>query len=217
MPTAASEPSKSGPASAFLPTRRSLLSRLRDLEDNTSWRDFFETYWKLIYSTATKAGLSDAEAQDVVQETVLTVSRQIGQFQYDPGRGSFKGWLLNTTRWRILDQLRRRKLKLQGDLPRDDSRRTDLSEEIPDPAGERVDQVWEAEWQQNLMDAAVQRIKRQVNPKHVQVFELYALKSWPAGKVASAMGVNIAQVHLIKHRIAGMLKKEVRRLQEKGV
>jgi DNA-directed RNA polymerase specialized sigma24 family protein len=70
--------------SAFLPTRRSLLSRLRNLEDNASWQDFFETYWKLIYSAATKAGLSDADAQDVVQETVLTVTRRIGEFRYDP-------------------------------------------------------------------------------------------------------------------------------------
>jgi RNA polymerase sigma-70 factor (ECF subfamily) len=62
-------------AEPFIATRWSLLSRLRNLDDQASWQDFFNTYWKLIYGVALKAGLNDAEAQDVVQETVLTVVR----------------------------------------------------------------------------------------------------------------------------------------------
>lgn len=201
---------------AFLPTRRSLLSRLRNLDDDTSWRDFFDTYWKLIYSAATKAELSDAEAQDVVQETVLTVSRQIGQFRYDPERGTFKGWLLHTTRWRILDHLRQRKREQEKRREPNEADTESVLEQIADPAGERIAQVWESEWQQNLMDAAIRRVKCQVNPKHYQVFELYALKEWPAGKVAKTLGVNLAQVHLIKHRVGNLIKKEVKHLQKLG-
>ena len=63
-----------------LPTRRSLLSRLRDLSDSDSWRTFFDTYWRLIYNVARKSGLSDGDAQDVVQETVIAVARKM------PGR-----------------------------------------------------------------------------------------------------------------------------------
>ena len=92
----------------LLPTRYSLLSRLKDYEDQESWRDFFETYWRLIYSTAIKAGLNDAEAQDVVQETILSVLRKIPEFEYDPQIGSFKCWLLQLTTWRIIDQRRLR-------------------------------------------------------------------------------------------------------------
>lgn len=217
MPATATNDSDPDESSSFLPTRQSLLSRLRDLGDDHSWRDFFDTYWKLIYSAATKAGLSDADAQDVVQETVLTVARQIGQFRYDPARGSFKGWLLHTTRWRILDHRRRRQPDQQHCLEHHDSHPIDMLEQITDPAGERIEQVWEAEWQQNLVDAAIQRVKRQVNPKHYQVFELYALKEWPAGKVAKTLGVNAAQVHLIKHRVGSLIKKEVKRLQEQSV
>jgi len=72
---------------SFLPTRRSLLSRIRDWDDQESWRRFFDTYWRLIYNTAVKAGLSDAEAQDVVQETILTVAKKIKEFHYDPTVG----------------------------------------------------------------------------------------------------------------------------------
>src|SRR5215510_5831101 len=92
----------------LFPTRRSLLSRLRDWDDQESWRDFFQAYWRLIYEVALKARLNDAEAQEVVQETVISVAKQMPGFRYDPARGRFKGWLLQITRRRIADLVRKR-------------------------------------------------------------------------------------------------------------
>src|SRR5262245_20893493 len=87
----------------LLPTRHSLPDRLRDWEDQASWRDFFNTYWKFIYGVAIKSGLTDSEAEDVVQETVLSVAKKMPEFVYDPARCSFKGWLMHVTRLRIMD------------------------------------------------------------------------------------------------------------------
>jgi RNA polymerase sigma factor (sigma-70 family) len=203
------------PAIGFIPTRQSLLSRLRDLGDDRSWHDFFDTYWKLIYNAAVRAGLSDAEAQDVVQETVLTVTRRIGDFTYDPAVGSFKGWLLQITRWRILDHLRKQnRAGAAGAAAANGPARNEL--EIADSNVSALDALWEAEWQQNLVDAAVRRVKQQVKPKQYQIFELYAVKEWPAEKVARTMGVSIGQVHLAHHRISKQVKNEVERLQAKG-
>src|SRR5213076_378246 len=103
----------------LIPTRATLINRLKDWQDQASWQDFFDTYWKLIYGIARKAGLTDAEAQDVVQETVITVSRKIGGLRYDPAIGSFKGWMLQITRWRIVDQFRKR--EPQGSVSHDDT------------------------------------------------------------------------------------------------
>src|SRR5690349_5651338 len=83
---------------AVLPTRRSLLTRLKKWDDQESWQDFFDTYWQLIYSVALRSGLNDSEAQDVVQETVAAVARQMPNFKYNPAIGSFKSWLLLITR-----------------------------------------------------------------------------------------------------------------------
>src|SRR5215510_10488861 len=91
----------------FIPTRRSLLSRLKSWDNQDSWREFFSTYWRLIYSVAIKAGLKDAEAQDVVQDTILSVAQRMPGFKYDPALGSFKSWLLLIIRRRIADQLRK--------------------------------------------------------------------------------------------------------------
>ena len=89
--SAASLPLSEMRTSGLLATRRSLVDRLENWEDRKHWQEFFDTYWKLIYSAARKSGLTDAEAQEVVQETVITVAKKVGQLHYDPAVGSFKG------------------------------------------------------------------------------------------------------------------------------
>lgn len=196
----------------FIPTRYSLLSRLQHWDDQESWKAFFNTYWHLIYSFAIKAGLTDAEAQDVVQETIICVAKNIQQFKRDRRLGSFKGWLRNITRWRIADQLRKR---TNGGLMYADSSTgpgtmPDLSE-IPGSA--EAESLWEDEWRANLLAVATENLKQKVKEEHYQIFDLYVLKQWPAEKVARTLGISIRQVYLVKFRVGMMLKQEVRRLK----
>ena len=198
----------------FIPTRESLLDRLKDYRDDASWRDFFHTYWKLIYGVALRSGLTETEAQEVVQETVIAVSRHMPDIKYDPKNGSFKGWLLTTTSWRIKDQLRKRLRHAAQPLPAADaSADTSLMAAAPEPADESFDGVWEEEWQKNLIDAAIHRVKERVKPKQFQIFDLHVIKDWPLAMVKTPLGVNAAQVYLAKHRVTGLIRKEVKRLE----
>jgi RNA polymerase sigma-70 factor (ECF subfamily) len=212
---------------AFLPTRESLLSRLKDWEDRDSWQDFFETYWRLIYNTARKAGLTDTEAQDIVQETVISVAKNIEGFKYDPAVCSFKSWMLRLTRWRILNQLKKRQ-KPRAFVPvhawhtspgpsgphHNCPDPASAIEQISDPAGSDLEAIWNAEWEQHLLTAAMERIKCQVDPGQLQLFDLYCVESWPAQKVAQVLGVSVGRVYLAKHRIGKLLKKEIRSLKD---
>lgn len=201
----------------LLPTRRSLLDRLRNWEDQASWRDFFNTYWKFIYSVAIKSGLSDQEAEDVVQETVLSVAKKMPDYVYDPARCSFKGWLMHVARLRIMDQLRRRPPAFrQMPTSERDSRQTPTVERVPDPASAAdFDAAWDEEWESNLVDAAMERVKLRVKPEHYQIFYLSAVKGLKTGEVARMLQVNIGQVYLVRHRLAKEVKREVQRLKEK--
>jgi RNA polymerase sigma-70 factor (ECF subfamily) len=192
----------------FLPTRYSLLSRLQDREDNESWKEFFDTYWRLIYSVARRAGLTEAEAQEVVQETVISVAKDIEKFKRDRRLGSFKGWLRNITRWRIADLLRKR-----TGLVGESNRAT--AEETPEMPDEKLEARWEEEWQSNLLQAAMERVKKRVREEHYQMFELQVVREWPVRKVAETLGVSAARVYLAKHRVSALIKKEARALQRK--
>jgi len=83
---------------------------------------------------------------------------------------------------------------------------------IPDAID--VAAVWQEEWERHVLDAALQRLKRRLDPRHYQIFDCVALKEWPAAKVARELGVNVARVYLVKHRAAAMLKKEIAAIQE---
>ena len=192
------------PLEKLIPTRYSLLSRLQDWDDQESWKDFFDTYWNLIYSLAIKSGLSPAEAEDVVQETVISVAKAIHKFKRDRSQGTFKGWLRNIIQWRIADQFQKR-----SRVHRDEASEDAVSlAQIPD-SGAGLEAVWEQEWQRNLFEAAVQRVKRRIKEEHFQIFDLYVVKGWPVAKVAKRVGVSIGQVYLAKHRVSVLVKKEV--------
>ena len=200
----------------LLPTRASLLDRLRNWEDQASWREFFDTYWKFIYSVAIKSGLSDQEAEDVVQETVLSVAKKMPDFVYDPARCSFKGWLMHVTRLRILDQLRRRQPAFsQIPAGEGESRLTPTVERVPDPASLEPDPAWDEEWERNLVDAALERVKLRVKPEHYQIFYLSAVKGLGIREIARMLQVNVGQVYLVRHRLAKDVKREVERLKQK--
>src|SRR6266699_3258662 len=123
-----------------LKTRSTLLSRLRNLDDQESWRVFFDRYWELLYNVAKQSGLGEPEAQDVVQETVISVAKAMPDFRYDPARGSFKQWLLRITGRRIMDHLRRtyrQPLRAEVELEALDEAETPAAL-ISDPAAEQV-------------------------------------------------------------------------------
>jgi RNA polymerase sigma-70 factor (ECF subfamily) len=164
---------------------------------------------------AVKAGLTEQEAQDVVQETVITVARRIPEFNYNPAVCSFKTWLLNLTRWRIVDQLRKRPANGAGRRVRPEpGARTATIENIADPAVLNFGAIWDEEWERQLLEAAIQRVKRKVSPEHYQIFHLCVFKEWPVAKVVRELGVSAPRVYLARHRIAAMLKKEVRALEK---
>lgn len=202
-----------------LETRRTLLSRLRNLDDQESWRSFFDRYWQLLYNVARQSGLGEAAAQDVVQETVICVARAMPDFRYDPARGSFKQWLLRITRRRIIDQLRR----TYRELPKSDLSPEALeddevhAESIADPVVERIDAAWELEWEQRVLAEAVARVKNAVNPKHFQVFDYCVLKEWSVAKVAATLDLNAAQVYLARHRVSLAVKKAARQIRDDWV
>ena len=204
---------------SFLPTRQSLLSRLRDCQDQAGWREFFDSYWRLVYNVARKAGLRDAEAQDVVQNTFIYLTRKMPNFRYDPARGSFKSWLRVVTRSRISVFRRREKADeklIREPLPALNDELTDPIEEIPDPAGDALDEVWQREWEENLLHTALRRVRSKVSAQQLLIFRLASQEDLSLNQVAKKLHVSLPQVYLARHRVGALLKKEIRALEKRG-
>jgi RNA polymerase sigma factor (sigma-70 family) len=201
-------------------TRRSLVDGLKDLDDSERWKQFYQAYGPMIREMSKKAGLSHTEAEDVVQETIISVAKHMPTFIYNPAVGSFKAWLFNLILWRVKDQLRKR-------LPDSPIRpenyrkkytaRTSTIDRIADPAGAQLEDDWDAQWKTSSLEIALDKIKQKIKAKHFQIFQLLVVQGLPGPRVASSLGVNIGYVYLVTHRVGRLVKKQLKVMEEKGL
>src|SRR5271163_3875252 len=127
-------------------TRASLLVRLRDGGDAEAWQEFVHLYAPIIYGFARKRGLQDADAADLMQDVLRSVSTTVHRLEYDPVRGTFRGWLFTVTRNKVLNFLESRGRRVQGS---GDSRVQQRLEQHAD-AGADFSADWEADYQRAL-------------------------------------------------------------------
>jgi RNA polymerase sigma-70 factor (ECF subfamily) len=131
----------------------------------------------------------------------------------------FKTWLLNMTRWRIQDQIKKRKKETAGTSGRssasydEDTNRTATVNRVPDPVAANFEALFETRWRENLFATALERVKLKFSLKQYQMFDLLVLKEWPAADVANSLGVTLANVYVTRHRISAAIKKETNRLE----
>jgi RNA polymerase sigma-70 factor (ECF subfamily) len=196
-------------------TKRSLLERLKNWQDKDSWQTFFDTYWSLIFGTAIKAGLTEAEAEDVVQDTIFTVAKKIRDFQYDPARGRFRSWLGSIIRSRIVD-LKRKRLPLKSPSIRaaGETSRTSTTGRIPDPAAVDFYAVYDVAWRDYVRNEALELLKGELSPKQYEIFDLYVNRDRPVPDIMKTLGVSRAQVYMAKLRGLQTLKQKVKQVEK---
>ena len=201
----------------LIPTRATLLSKLRDMDNHAEWEEFYDTYSKLIHGMALKSGLTEFEAQEVVQETIIGVANKIPEYRYVPEQCSFKSWLFNMIKWRIADQFRNRQIRARSDSEETRTDGTSTTDRIPAPEPpNELEAYYEAGWENTVEKRAIDNTIKRVAPKTYQLFDFCVFKRWPAAKVAKTMNVNIGQVYLAKFRVSRMLKQEIKSLRKQG-
>jgi RNA polymerase sigma-70 factor (ECF subfamily) len=194
-------------------TRASLLKKLKDWQDRASWQEFFDTYWKLIYGAARQAGLAEDEAQDAVQETMIRVAKHMPGFTYDPAIGRFRAWLKTLTRQCIVGQFRKRGPRAKQTETGGPMRvKTRAVEQVLDSANGIDDRYWDREWERNLLDAAIEWVKKK-KPHEYQIYYFLENLEWPVERVAKEFKVTPNRVYLIKHRLTKMITARGQRLE----
>lgn len=197
----------------WLETRTSLLQRLRDRDDARSWEQFCDVYGRVIHAVAIRAGLTREDAEDVAQETLVALARQIAEFRYDRARGSFRSWLLTIARRRIADVQRRHHRDRRFDVAApEDSSETGFLERVADERASNLDALFEEEWRRGLYAAAVERVRGTSSPRQFQIFDLCVTKEWSVERVAERLKATTNQIYVAKHRVSGAIAAEVERL-----
>jgi RNA polymerase sigma-70 factor (ECF subfamily) len=181
-------------------TQPTLLLRLRDARDAEAWGQFVELYAPLVYGYLRRHGLQDADAADVTQEVLRAVAGAVGQFDYDPQRGSFRGWLRAVVRSKLCKFLsaRRRQPCGAGEAGRLDDH------PAPDDAS------WDLEYERRLFAWAAERVRVEFRAATWQAFWQTCVEGRAPAEVAAALGLSVGAVYIAKSRVLARLRETIR-------
>ncbi len=185
-------------------TSTALLQALRCSENHTAWRGFSERYYPLVLRFARRLGLSQADAEDAAQETLLAFARAYQDGNYDREKGRLHDWLFGIARRQIGLVRRRIGHEVQLPAPTDG---TGPLERIPDDDPQV--RLWEDEWQQAVLNQCFREARERFEPKTFEAFELFARKGLPAAEVAAKLGITANAVFLAKHKVIRRIRELV--------
>ena len=178
-------------------TRASLLLRLQQPYDERAWQEFVEIYQPLIERLATRYGLQSADAQDISQEVLARVAKAIPEWEHDPARGSFRGWLTRVTRNLTIEQFRTRARR-----PLTNPESGQLEQFQRD-----ADSIFQLEQQRELFGWAARKARDQFVPTTWQAFWLTAVEQQSPSEVAEQLGLSTGAVYIARSRVMARLRE----------
>jgi len=191
-------------------TRASLLVQIRDGANQGAWQEFVSLYGPVVYGFARKRGLQDADAADLMQDVMRSISAAIGRLDYDRSQGTFRGWLFTITRNKVFNFLSARKIRPQAS---GDSSTNRILDSTPD-ANDGSD-TWEVEYQRRLASLAMDRVKSEFQENTWKAFWLTAVDNTPVAEVARQIGMSAGAIYVAKSRVLARLKDEVEAMRRK--
>ena len=193
-------------------TSGTLLLRLRELTDREAWTEFVNRYTPRLFGWCRKQGLQDSDAADVTQEVLGKLVRAIRTFDYDPRRGSFRGWLKTVTNNAIRDFVEDRARPGRGS---GDSQVNLALDALSNPTAiSELTATLDAAAELELLREAESRVQLRVKPHTWEAYRRTVLNSEPAVEVAHQLNLSVADVYVAKSRVLKCLREEVARLSE---
>ncbi len=186
-----------------MPTRPSLLLRVRDARDEEAWSQFVGIYTPLIFGFCRGRGLNETDASDVAQDTLKAVALALPKFEYDPARSSFRNWLFTVVRSKLNNHFTAQARRPQ---PAGETTIQHFADVTPDSAAE---DAWRREYQSHLVRWAADQIRREFKDATWDAFWRTAVLGEDADAVASELGVSINALYIARSRVTGRLKQKI--------
>jgi RNA polymerase sigma-70 factor (ECF subfamily) len=191
-------------------TSASLLERLRRRPDEASWQRLVDLYTPLLRGWLRRHFVPHDDVDDLVQEVLAVLVRQLPDFHYDPSKGSFRGWLRTIT----LNQLRMWWRSRQGRaLASGDSDMARKLDELADPHS-ALSRLWEREHNQHLARRLLELSEGDFEATTWQAFRRVALDGAEPPAVAAELGISVNAVYLAKYRVLRRLRQELQGLTD---
>lgn len=183
-------------------TTQSFLDQLAG-HDNDAWSIFLNVYGAAIHAHCIRLGLQDSEANDVRQDVIVAVEKQLTSGRHDPNKGTFRGWIFGVSRNLIKQTIRKRdRLIATGS-----SGFLKVLENMESPESELSGDEFDLEYQRQLFKWAASLVKQRVNESSWQAFWRTTIDGTPSTEVAEDLGMTIGAVYTAKCRVITHLQK----------
>ncbi|RMF41090.1 MAG: sigma-70 family RNA polymerase sigma factor [Planctomycetota bacterium] len=186
-------------------TRPSLLERVRDKDDDDSWREFFAIYEPFLTSVARRFGLNDTQAAEAVAEVLVICVQKLPEFQYSRQRGRFRGWLKTVTQRVVIGQWRRTQRGI-NEVP--------LRGEIEPSASDEVWDDWDRAHREHIVSLVLSEVRDSVRGRTWDCFDLHILQRKPAPEVAEELRLTVNAVYANASRVLQRVRTRCLELDE---
>lgn len=185
-------------------TRHSLLLRLKD-QSHDAWNEFLDVYQNAIIRFAEKKGLQNADALDVTQEVLCAVEKKLKDWDSDPSKGKFRGWLFRVVRNIAVDRI---KTRIRQPISNKDICLEEVSESSPDP------EQFQSEFQKQVLFWAAKKIQPRFSKSSWDAFWLTAIEGLPVSEVSNRTGLTAGKIYAAKFRVTAQIKAVVKRFDD---
>lgn len=190
-------------------TRASLVVRLRSARDEGAWAEFLDVYEPLILRLLRKHGLQDSDSRDVCQQVLAAVAHDIEQWRPDGARESFRRWLFQIARNRVIKFLVKER---RGGSAKGGTDAQLVLEGLPDDHAS-LSAEFEREYRQQLLLCAAEQIRGEFRESTWQAFWKTCIDGRSASEVADKLGTSVGNVYVARSRIVARLRDKVVELE----
>jgi RNA polymerase sigma-70 factor (ECF subfamily) len=185
--------------------------RLKNAEDVATWNDFVTIYAPVIFRVASRHGFQTADAENLIQEVLLSISRALPQWLQREDRGSFRAWLLKIARNEAVDMLTRRATRPLG---KDGLEAERLLAEVPDHRGDLSSQ-FDLEYEQAVFQWAAAQVRDSVSDTTWQSFWLTHVEGISVDTAAKQLNMRTGTVYVARGRVMNRIQELVQQFEDK--
>lgn len=175
-----------------------------------AWNELLKRYRPVVMKFARHLGLSEADAEDAAQQTLMELRSLYLAGRYDRAKGRLRSWLYGIARNQIRNSRKPRKhAEIQ---PADSAETTGFFDRIED--ADHWEAMWADEWRQALVARCFEEIRGRLSIRDVEILGQLLLQEWTVAQVCEVQGVTPNVVHIIKHRAMKLIREIMPRMEE---
>jgi RNA polymerase sigma-70 factor (ECF subfamily) len=181
-----------------------LLERLRLRPDADSWQRLVDLYAPLISDWLRALGLQAVDVEDLTQDTLTTLVREMPNFHHNLRPGAFRRWLRRI----VLNRLRTFR-RVRHPLPAGCDPALEQTLDLLEEPDSDLSRRWDEEHDQHVVRRLLELIEPEFEPATWSAFRMVVFENKTTRETADALALSPNAVRIAKSRVLARFRQEI--------